>query len=153
MTAVELIQAQRKSFFEGTEMVIAGIKSEWFDLRPLRELMTFGEQVDHIAAVEAEILGEAAEALGLEKIPYDFKPSTNLRDATAQWKRIHKSSDTFIGKLDDGKLSFRFLTVSHIHVSVAYMINVVLEHEIHHRGELVSYFRMIKHEPPRRWSD
>lgn len=153
MTAVELIQAQRKSFFEGTEMVIAGIKSEWFDLRPLPELMTFGEQVDHIAAVEAEILGEAAEALGLEKILYDFKPSTNLQDAIAQWKRIHTFSDTFIGKLDDGKLSFRFLTVSHIHVSVAYMINVVLEHEIHHRGELVSYFRMIKHEPPRRWSD
>lgn len=153
MTAVELIQAQRKSFFEGTEMVIAGIKSEWFDLHPLPELMTFGEQVDHIAAVEAEILGEVAEALEFQKIPHDFKPSTNLRDAIAQWKRIHKLSDEFMGKLDDGKLSFRFLTVSHIHVSVAYMINVVLEHEIHHRGELVSYFRMIKHEPPRRWSD
>lgn len=153
MTAVELILAQRKSFFEGTEMVIAGIKSEWFDLRPLPELMTFGEQVDHIAAVEAEILGEAVEALGLEKIPYVSRPSTNLQDAIARWKRIHTSGDTFIGKLDDGKLSFRFLTVSHIHVSVAYMINVVLEHEIHHRGELVSYFRMIKQEPPKRWSD
>jgi uncharacterized damage-inducible protein DinB len=153
MTAVELIQEQRKSFFEGTEMVIAGIKSEWFDLRPLPELMSFGEQIDHMTAVEAEILGEAAEALGLGRIPYDFRPSADLRAATAQWKRIHELGDTFIGKLDDGKLSFRFLTVSHIHVSVAHMINVVLEHEIHHRGELVSYFRMIKHEPPRRWSD
>ncbi len=153
MTAVELIQAQRKIFFEGTEMVIAGIKPEWFDLRPLPELMTFGEQIDHIAAVEAEILGEAAEALGPAKIPFDFKPSKDLRGAIAQWKSIHSLGDKFIGALEDGKLSFRFLTVSHVHVSVAYMINVVLEHEIHHRGELVSYFRMIKQEPPKRWSD
>ena len=153
MTAIELLQAQRKSFFEGAEMVIAGIKPEWFDLRPLPELMSFGEQIDHMAAVEAEVLGEAAEALELGKMPYDFKPSKDLQDAIAQWKRIHKLSDEFIGKLDDGKLSFRFLTVSHIHVSVAYMINVALEHEIHHRGELVSYFRMIKQKPPRRWSD
>ncbi len=153
MTAIELLKAQRKSFFEGTEMVIAGIKPEWFDLRPLPELMSFGEQVDHIAAVEAEILGETAEALEFEKIPYDFKQSKNLQDAIAQWKRIHQLSDEFIGKLDDGKLSFRFLTVSHVHVSVALMINVVLEHEVHHRGELVSYFRMIKQKPPKRWSD
>ncbi len=153
MTAIELIQAQRKIFFEGTEMVIAGIKPEWFDLRPLPELMTFGEQIDHIAAVEAEILGETAEALGHAKIPFDFKPSKDLPGAIAQWKSIHSLGDKFIGTLDDGKLSFRFLTVSHVHVSVAYMINVVLEHEIHHRGELVSYFRMIKQEPPKRWSD
>jgi len=153
MTAVELLQAQRKSFFEGTEMVIAGIKSEWFDLHPLPELMTFGDQVNHVAAVEAEILGETADALRFGKIPYDFKPSNDLRDAIAQWKRIHKLGDEFIGKLDDGKLSFHFLTVSHVHVSVAYMINVVLEHEIHHRGELVSYFRMIGQKPPKRWSD
>ena len=153
MTAVELIQAQRKSFFEGTEMVIVGIKPEWFDLHPLPELMTFGEQVDHIAAVEAEILGEVAEALEFQKIPHDFKPSKDLQGTITQWKRIHKLSDEFIGKLDDKKLSFRFLTVSHVHVSVAHMINVVLEHEIHHRGELVSYFRMIKQKPPKRWSD
>ncbi len=153
MTAIELLQAQRKSFFEGTEMVIAGIKPEWFDLRPLPELMSFGEQVDHIAAVEAEILGETAEALEFEKIRYDFKQSKNLQDAIAQWKRIHQLSDEFIGKLDDGKLSFRFLTVSHVHVSVALMINVVLEHEVHHRGELVSYFRTIKQKPSKRWSD
>jgi uncharacterized damage-inducible protein DinB len=153
MNSVELLQAQRKSFFDGTEMVIAGIKPAWFDLRPLPELMTFGEQVDHIAAVEAEILGETAEALKHAKIPYDFKPSKNLQDAIAQWKRIHKLGDDFIGKLNDEILSFRFLTVSHVHVSVAHMINVVLEHEIHHRGELVSYFRMIKKEPPKRWSD
>lgn len=153
MTAIELLQAQRKSFFEGTEMVIAGIKPEWFDLRPLPELMSFGEQVDHIAAVEADILGQTGEALKLGEIPYDFKPSKDLRKAVAQWKRIHKLNDEFIGKLDDGKLSFRFLTVSHFHVSVACMINVALEHEIHHRGELVSYFRMIKQKPPRRWSD
>ncbi len=153
MTAVGLIQAQRKSFFDGTEMVIAGIKPEWFDLRPLPELMTFGEQVDHIAAVEAEILGETAEASEFEKIQYEFEPSKDLQSANAQWRRIHKLGDEFIGKLDDEKLSFRFLTVSHVHVSVAHMINVVLEHEIHHRGELVSYFRMIKQKPPKRWSD
>ena len=134
-------------------MVIAGIKPELFDTRPMPQMMSFGEQIDHISVVEADLLGETAEALKSEKIPFDHKPSGNLRDAIAQWKRIHALGDEFIAKLDDEKLDFRFLTVSHVHVSVAFMINTVLEHEIHHRGELIAYFRMLKLEPPKRWSD
>ncbi len=56
MTAVELILAQRKSCFGGTEMVLRGIRPEWFDIKPLPEVMSFGEQIDNISAVEAELL-------------------------------------------------------------------------------------------------
>jgi uncharacterized damage-inducible protein DinB len=153
LTAVELLSLQRKAFFEGTEMVVSGIDDELFGTRPLPELMTFGEQVDHMSAVEAEILGETAEALKLATIPFDYKSSHDLRASVEQWKRIHRLGDEFIAGLDDDKLSYRFLTVSHVHVSVAHMINVVLEHEIHHRGELVAYFRMMRKEPPKRWAD
>lgn len=153
MTAIELLLFQRKMFFEGTEMVIAGIKPEMFDISPQSRLMTFGEQIDHISVVEADLLGETAEALKSEKIPFGHKPSNNLQDAIAQWKRIHILGDKFMAGIDNNKLDFRFLTVSHVHVSVAHMINTVLEHEIHHRGELIAYFRMLKLEPPKRWSD
>lgn len=153
MTTVELLLAQRKHFFEGTEMVIAGIQPEMYNTRPYPQLMTFGEQVDHIAAVEADLLGEAAEALKFDKIPFAFEPSDDLKTAIGQWRRIHSLGDDFIASLDGEKLSYRFLTVSHIHVSVVLMINTVLEHEIHHRGELIAYFRMLKQEPPKRWSD
>lgn len=153
MTAVELLSEQRRSFFEGTEMVVSSIDEELFRIRPYPQLMSFGEQVDHMSAVEAEILGETAEALKLAGIPFDCAPSQDLNSSIEQWKRIHKLGDEFIAALDDEKLSFRFLTVSHVHVSVAYMINVVLEHEIHHRGELIAYFRMIRKEPPKRWAD
>jgi uncharacterized damage-inducible protein DinB len=153
LTAVELLSEQRKTFFEGTEMVVSGIDEELFKTRPYQQLMTFGEQVDHISAVEAEILGETAEALKLARIPFNYAPTQDLHSSIEQWKRIHKLGDEFIVGLDDGKLSFRFMTVSHVHVSVAYMINVVLEHEIHHRGELIAYFRMIRKEPPKRWVD
>ncbi|MEE9553013.1 MAG: DinB family protein [candidate division Zixibacteria bacterium] len=153
MTTVEHLLSQRKMFFEGTEMIIAGIKPEMFDISPMLQLMTFGEQINHISVVEADLLGETAGALKLEKIPFDYKQSGNLLDAISQWKRIHALGDEFVGKLDDEKLDFRFLTVSHVHVSVAYMINTVIEHEIHHRGELIAYFRMLKQEPPKRWRD
>jgi uncharacterized damage-inducible protein DinB len=153
MTAVELLLAQRKVFFEGTEMVVAGIKPEWFDHRPAPELMSFGEQVDHMASVEAELLDETTTALKLDKIPFEFQQSREMSEAIAQWRRIHGLGDQFIAGLDDERLEFRFLTVSHVHVSVAHMINVVLEHEIHHRGEIVAYFRMMDQEPPKRWRD
>lgn len=153
MTAVELLLSQRKAFFEGTEMIVAGIKPEMFDICPLPRLLTFGEQIDHIAAVEAELLGEAAEALKFDKIPFDYDKSENLAEAVGQRKRIHLLGDDFVGRLDNAKLEFRFLTVSHVHVSIAYMINAVLEHEIHHRGQLIAYFRMLNLEPPKRWSD
>lgn len=153
MTAVELLLFQRKMFFEGTEMVIAGIKPEMFDISPQPRLMTFGEQIDHISVVEADLLGETEEALQSRKILFDHKPSENLKNAISQRKRIHSLGDKFIASLNDERLNFRFLTVSHVHISVAYMINTVLEHEIHHRGELIAYFRMLKLEPPKRWSD
>lgn len=153
MTAVELLLLQRKIFFEGTEMVIAGIEPEMFDTRPYPHLMSFGEQVDHIASVEAELLGETAQALKSSDRDFKFKNSPDLSSAIDQWRKIHGVGDGFIGSLDDDKLEFRFLTVSHVHISVADMINNVIEHEIHHRGEIIAYFRLLKREPPKRWSD
>jgi uncharacterized damage-inducible protein DinB len=153
MKSVELLLSQRKTFYEGTEMIIRGIKSEWFNTKPFDEAMTFGEQIDHISSVEADILDETASALEFDTIPFDFKPSENLDNAISQWKRIHKLGDDFISRLSDEDLSFRFMTVSHVHMSVHQMINAVLEHEIHHRGELIAYFRIMKVEPPKRWQD
>ncbi len=153
MNSVEFILAQRKAFFEGTEMVLQSIKPEWFDIKPLPEMMSFGEQINHISAVEAEILDETATALKFEKIPFDYEPSKNLETSLSQWRRIHNLGDDFVSRLDDGKLDFRFLTVSHSHISVTAMINTVIEHEIHHRGEIIAYFRMIKSPPPKRWKD
>jgi uncharacterized damage-inducible protein DinB len=153
MNSIELILSQRKAFFEGTEMVLQGIKPEWFDLKPMPELMSFGEQIDHISAVEAELLDETATALKFKKISFDYKPCQNLESSLAQWRRVHGLGDKFISDLDDEKLDIRFLTVSHAHISVYAMINVVLEHEIHHRGEVIAYFRMMKSEPPKRWKD
>ena len=153
MNSVEFILAQRKAFFEGTEMVLQSIKPEWFDIKPLPEMMSFGEQINHISAVEAEILDETAMALKFDKIPFDYKPSKNLETSLSQWRRIHNLGDDFVSRLDNGKLDFRFLTVSHSHISVTAMINTVIEHEIHHRGEIIAYFRMIKSPPPKRWKD
>jgi uncharacterized damage-inducible protein DinB len=153
MNSIELILSQRKAFFEGTEMILQGIKPEWFDLKPMPELMSFGEQVDHISAVEAEILDETATALKFNKIPFDYKTSQNLESSLSQWRRMHDLGDRFISELDDQKLDFRFLTVSHTPMSVNAMINVVLEHEIHHRGEIIAYFRMMRSYPPKRWKD
>ena len=153
MRAVEFLLLQRKTFFEGTEMIISGIRDEMFDVRPYPQLMSFGEQIDHLSAVEAEIFDEAAGALKFERIPFGYKPSDGLEAGIGQWKRIHDLGDGFIAALDDDRLDFRFLTVSHVHISVARMINNVIEHEIHHRGQLIAYFRMLNLEPPKRWSD
>jgi uncharacterized damage-inducible protein DinB len=153
LNSVELILAQRKAFFEGTEMVLQGIKPEWFNVKPLPEMMSFGEQVDHMSAVEAEILDETAAALKFERIPFNYRSSKDLDTSLSQWRRIHNLADDFISRLDDDKLDFRFLTVSHSHVSVSAMINMVIEHEIQHRGEISAYFRMMKFPPPRKWKD
>ncbi len=122
MTAIELLLAQRKSYSEGTEMVLRGIKPEWFDIKPYPETMSFGEQVDHISAVEAELLDETAAALEFEKVPFEYKPSGNLETSISQWKRINNLGNGFIAGLDHKKLNFRFLTVSHAHISVSAMI-------------------------------
>lgn len=153
MNSVEFLLAQRKSYFEGTEMILRGIKPEWFGTRPHPEIMSFGEQIDHISAVEAEILDETATALDFDRIPFNFVPSDSLKASIDQWKRIHDLGDGFISSLDDAKLDIRFLTISHVHISVYTMINTVIEHEIHHRGELIAYFRMMNTAPPKRWAD
>lgn len=147
MNSTELLLRQRKSYAEGTEMVLRGIKAEWFNTKPLPELMTFGEQIDHIAAVEADTLDETATALQFDKIPFNYTPSENLEFSIAQWIRIHDLGDRFIANLDDKSLDFRFLTVSHMQVSVHSMLISVIEHEIQHRGEISAYFRMMDANP------
>ena len=134
-------------------MVLRGIKPEWFDVKPLPELMSFGEQIDHISSVEAELLDEAATGIEFDKIPFDYKPSGNLGKSLSQRLRIHNLGNEFISRLDSEKLDSRFMTVSHMHMSVYTMINTVIEHEVHHRGEIIAYFRMMKSDPPKRWRD
>ena len=153
MTAVELLLLQRKSFFEGTEMVLAGIRPEMFDLRPFQDAMTFGEQVDHISEVEAELLDETAAALKFDKIIFAHKKSSNMPEALVQWRRICALGDEFIGILKDEQLDIRFMTTGHFQMSISAMINTVIEHGIHHRGEVIAYFRMVGSAPPKRWAD
>ena len=134
-------------------MVLRGIKPEWFDIKPLPELMSFGEQIDHISSVEAELLDETATGIKLDRIPFAYKPSGYLEESLSQRLRIHRLGNDFISGLDDEKLNFRFMTVSHMHMSVYAMINTVIEHEVHHRGEILAYFRMMNSAPPERWKD
>lgn len=134
-------------------MVLRGIKPEWFDVKPLPELMSFGEQIDHISSVEAEILDETAAGIEFDKIPFAYKPSVSLEESLSQRLRIHRLGNEFISGLDDDRLNSRFMTVSHMHISVYTMINTVIEHEVHHRGEIIAYFRMMNSAPPKRWRD
>jgi len=134
-------------------MVLQGIKPEWFVVKPIPEMMSFGEQIDHISAVEAEILDETATALEFDKIPFGYESSKDLETSISQWRRIHNLGDDFISRLDNDRLDFRFLTLSHSHVSVSAMINMVIEHEIHHRGEILAYFRIMKSPLPKKWKE
>lgn len=130
-----------------TLTVAKALPATAFDTRPAPGMMTVGEIIDHIATDLDYVVEPIASWLQLPSpmtVPKD--PVSHLEHANARVREI----------LDKVPYEEWLTDISYpngLTMSVVRAALVMLEHDAHHRGQLIVVLRSLDIDPPKRWAD
>ena len=143
-----------KTCHTGSEKIVSGITSEDLEFAPTKDMMTFGEQLYHIAFVERQFLRKISDALRLGINIPEHQPSMDYGEAQNHLIETWQLSASLLSRLNDEHLDQPVsMDEPDRNLDVKYVLHALVEHQVHHRGELIVYFRMMGRRPPRRYSD
>lgn len=145
----------------GLVRLVEALPASGFDFKPRPELLTAREMIVHIAEAErawvtCTIDGVPDEewVVQLENPALGYRLTVDAPDHAsllAMLERWHRPTQ----KLLDGpesELAREFYSeVRKRHYTVHWILDRVHEHEIHHRGQLGVYLRMLGVAPPSMW--
>jgi len=133
----------RKTMIQAARLIPKG-KLEW---RPVKKMFTIGDLLRHMVDTEefwiqGVLLGKGGNPDRKRK---DF-PTVDkiLKD----WERIHKKTLAALSRMPFSSLSKKVQIQENGQVPVGWLLWHVVEHEVHHRAQIVTYLRLLGVEPP-----
>ena len=137
---------------KGSLIVFEGILPEQENYRPHEGMMTFREQLNHVAFVEGFIINKINTGINLGISAPELEPDGKLADALAAVKSTWQITTDLLQRLQDEHLDVVIeLPEEKWKADVRYLLHVMVEHQVHHRGQLIVYFRTLGLAPPQRW--
>jgi uncharacterized damage-inducible protein DinB len=137
---------------KGSMIVFEGILPEQENYRPHDGMMTFCEQLNHIAFVERYVINKINAGLNLGLEAPELTTDGRLADALTAVKSTWQLTAALLERLQDDHLDIVIeLPEEKWKADVRYLLHVMVEHQIHHRGQLIVYFRTLGLAPPQRW--
>ena len=127
-----------------TSRVLRAAPDEKLDWRPKDDMFTMRELIGHIPQAEL-VLVRSALAGSTQKLPFDFSRSAE------------EIAGAFDSQHDELSREVSGLTAEQWSEEVEFhgrklrrgvLLSFVTEHEIHHRGQLYTYYRLAGVEPP-----
>lgn len=154
MTTVEHYIKVLEMISSGTMKILEGIPEERFDWRPWEGSFSFKEAVGHIIADELWFVGDVSKALGLPSPQTSSEAKGNPKEELGRFWEIHRQTVSLVNSLEDQDLEkvVKFMD-GKWEAPIYEALQSILEHQVHHRGQLIVYFRILGLEPPKRWED
>jgi uncharacterized damage-inducible protein DinB len=104
---------------------------------------TFGDLIRHLAAIERFMYAENAQ-LKPSRYPGHGSDLANGYEAVMEYfNRMHKESLEIFRRLSDEDLQKKCVTPGGARVTVWKWLRAMVEHEVHHRGQIYLYLAMI----------
>ena len=126
-----------------TTRVIECIPREHFEWRPVEGMFSFADLVRHLAATERFMFGENAQCKP-SRYPGHGPELADGYDAVMQYyRRCHEETVEIISQLSAADLQQRCQTPGAIAIPVWKWLRSMIEHEVHHRGQIYLMLRMI----------
>lgn len=138
----------------GSLTVFEGIPEEMAGFAPRPNLMTCREHLHHLSFVERHILKLIANETDLDLTVPETDPAESIAAEIENLKTTWRLTARLLSLLPEDDLD-KTIEISEDKKTsdIRRLLHVMVEHQVHHRGELVVYFRMANHDPPRRWND
>jgi len=106
---------------------------------------TFGDLIRHLAAIERWMFAENAMLRPSRYPGHGKELADGYDDVVAYMRRMHEEAMPLFRAADPDA---RCTTPAGIEISVGKWMRSMIEHEIHHRGQLYMYLSMVGVQPP-----
>ncbi len=138
----------------GSLPIFEGVPAERGDFQPREGMMTFAEQLYHIASTERSIVGKIHRSLKKGGMPAELSPGGTVPDAVAALKETWAVTRGLLANMTDTDLDAVIdFPEDNWQIPARRLLHVLVEHQVHHRGQIIVYFRTLGLEPPKRWHD
>ena len=126
--------------------VVRAFPEEHHSFWPAPKTMTVAEQIEHLAHNLEYVIAPIPAALGMsvETVSADDGPVARLDKAVQNVRDV-------LGRIDDSDWEQDISYPGGFSMNVMQAALTILEHDAHHRGQLIVALRTLDIEPPRRW--
>lgn len=128
---------------ERTMRVVACIPPEKVDWTYKDGKFTFGDLMRHLASIERWMFAENAQRKP-SAYPGHGRELADGYEATVEFmKRMHGESMAIFRSLTDADFESKCMTPGGVELRVGKWLRAMIEHEVHHRGQIYLYLGML----------
>ncbi|SFN79547.1 Uncharacterized damage-inducible protein DinB (forms a four-helix bundle) [Chryseobacterium oleae] len=131
-----------------TLRLIEVVPPEQLDFSYKPEKFTIGDQIRHIAAIERYMYGETISGRKSAYQGCGKELADGYDNILAFFNEMHRQTIEIISRLSDEDLNRKCLTPPGNEISIWKWLRAMIEHEIHHRGELYIYLNLLDVKTP-----
>jgi uncharacterized damage-inducible protein DinB len=131
-----------------TLRVLACVPPERMEWRPAEGAFSFGDLARHLGAVERWMFAENALRRPSRYPGHAPELSAAYDDDLAYLDAMHAEAMAIFGSLSAGDVQARCVTPGGAEIPVWKWLRSMVEHEVHHRGQIYLMLRMLGIETP-----
>jgi uncharacterized damage-inducible protein DinB len=131
-----------------TTRVIECIPEDRFEWRPAEGMFSFADLVRHLAATERYMFGENAVCRPSRYPGHGPELADGYGAVMAFYERCHTETSAIISVLSAEDLQRRCLNPGTIAIPVWKWLRSMIEHEVHHRGQIYLMLRLLNVPTP-----
>ena len=131
-----------------TLRVIERIPPDKIDWRYREGKWTLGDLVRHIAAIERDLWGEVVQGRPTRYAGCGPDLADGYEEVLKYFNRMHVESVAIFGGLSADDLQAKCTTPAGVEMTTWKWLRALVEHEIHHRGQIYIYLGMLDEETP-----
>ena len=128
---------------ERTMRVVACIPPDKIEWRAAEGKFTLGDVARHIAATERNVFAECACGGRNRYAGCGCELAVGCGEVLRFMERMHGESMNMLAKLSDDQLQKKCLSADGSPMTTWKLLRSMVEHEVHHRGELYAYLGVL----------
>lgn len=140
------------SYYEGvrerTRRVVHRIPSDQLEWRYAPHRFSCGDLVRHLAATERYLFAENVCGKPSRYPGHGRELANGMAAVLDLFERLHREAVEIIGSLTDAQLQRRCLTPTGTQITAWKWLRAMVEHEVHHRGQIYMILGMLQVETP-----
>ena len=133
---------------ERTDRVVACIPPERIDWTFREGRFTLGDLVRHLAALERYMFAENVQGLPSRYPGHGRALADGYEEVMALYRRLRGESREIYARLTPQDLEKKCVTPAGVPLTVWKWLRAMVEHEVHHRGQLYIYLAMLEVPTP-----
>jgi len=126
-----------------TDRVVALVPPDQLNWRCRPGSFSLGDTVRHIAAIERYLYAEVAAGRPSAYAGCGPELAAGSAEVVSYYHRLRAESTAIFSSLSDGELQQKRFTPGNAQITLWKWLRALLEHEIHHRGQLYVYLGLV----------